>query len=182
MTVLGYAIVDASWGPIHVAATESAVAAVEQLVPTDAFLDGLERRWGRRPDARGSLADEAAAQLGDYLAGRRRAFDLPVDLGARPAWDRAVLGGVAAVPWGSATSYGRVARRIGRPGAGRAVGGAVGRNPIGIVVPCHRVLAGDGSIGGYGGDWWGSREALLEVKRELLRLEGIVLPATRLFD
>jgi methylated-DNA-[protein]-cysteine S-methyltransferase len=80
------------------------------------------------------------------------------------------------------TSYGRVARRIGRPGAARAVGGAVGRNPIGIVIPCHRVVAGDGSIGGYGGDWWGSREALLEVKRELLRLEGVDLPATRLFD
>jgi methylated-DNA-[protein]-cysteine S-methyltransferase len=94
----------------------------------------------------------------------------------------AVLGGVAAVPWGEATSYGRVARRIGRPGAARAVGGAVGRNPIGIVIPCHRVLAGDGSLGGYGGDWWGSRDALLEIKRELLRLEGIEVPVARLFD
>lgn len=182
MTALAYALVEASWGPIHLAATRTAVVAVEQLLPTDAFVEAIEGRWGGRPAAGGRLADEAAAQLTDYLAGRRVAFDLPIDLGARPPWDRAVLGGVAAVPWGAATSYGRVARRIGRPGAARAVGGAVGRNPIGIIVPCHRVLAGDGSIGGYGGDWWGSREALLEVKRELLRLEGITLPATRLLD
>ena len=70
----------------------------------------------------------------------------------------------------------------GRPGAARAVGGAVGRNPVAIVVPCHRVLAGDGSIGGYGGDWFGSRELLLDIKRELLRIEGVTLPAAALVD
>jgi methylated-DNA-[protein]-cysteine S-methyltransferase len=80
------------------------------------------------------------------------------------------------------TSYGRVARRIGRAGAARAVGGAVGRNPIGLLIPCHRVIAGDGSLGGYGGAWFGTREALLEVKRTLLELEGVALPARRLFD
>jgi methylated-DNA-[protein]-cysteine S-methyltransferase len=74
------------------------------------------------------------------------------------------------------TSYGRLARAIGRPGAARAAGGAVGRNPIGLLIPCHRVIAGDGSIGGYGGDWMGSREQLLDIKRELLALEGIGLP------
>jgi methylated-DNA-[protein]-cysteine S-methyltransferase len=60
------------------------------------------------------------------------------------------------------------------------VGGAIGRNPIGLAIPCHRVVAGDGSIGGYGGDWYGSREALLEIKRELLAIEGIRLPVTDL--
>lgn len=70
------------------------------------------------------------------------------------------------------TSYGRLARWIGRPGAARAVGGAVGRNPIGLIVPCHRVIAGDGSIGGYGGSWLGDRDALLAIKRRLLALEG----------
>jgi methylated-DNA-[protein]-cysteine S-methyltransferase len=180
---IAYVIVDAPWGPVNVAATPEAIVAVEQLVPPDVFLASLARR-GFEPNANGranGLAEVAGAQLADYLAGRRTAFELPIDLGRRPDWDRAVLGGVAGVPWGQATSYGRVARRIGRAGAARAVGGAVGRNPIGIVIPCHRVLAGDGSIGGYGGDWWGSRELLLDVKRELLRLEGIELPARQLF-
>jgi len=62
---------------------------------------------------------------------------------------------------------------IGRAGAARAVGGAVGRNPVGLVVPCHRVIAGDGTLGGYGGGWWGGRQAGLELKRELLAREGV---------
>lgn len=181
-----YVIVDAPWGPIHLAATPTAVVALSHLASTDQFVGALERRFGKaRPGRGGSddrLAHKAAEQVEEYLAGRRRTFHLPLELGPRAAWDVEVLAGVAAVPWGEATSYGRVARRIGRPGAARAVGGAVGRNPIGIVIPCHRVLAGDGSLGGYGGDWWGSRDALLEIKRELLRLEGIELPVTRLFD
>jgi methylated-DNA-[protein]-cysteine S-methyltransferase len=187
---LAYGLVDAPWGPVHVATTTRAVVAVSHLVPTDGFLDGLRRRWGGEIRPAGPGADPAATRLAQaamealatYLAGERRAFELPIDLGHRPAWDVAVLDGVRQVPWGHVTSYGRVARRIGRPGAARAVGGAVGRNPVGILVPCHRVVAGDGTIGGYGGDWWGSRDALLEIKRELLRLEGVTIPARELFD
>jgi len=78
------------------------------------------------------------------------------------------------IPWGEVASYGGVARAIGRPGAARAVGAAVGRNPIGLVVPCHRVIAGDGSLGGYGGSWFGEASALRDVKRQLLALEGTV--------
>jgi methylated-DNA-[protein]-cysteine S-methyltransferase len=186
MPDVAYEIVDAPWGPIHLAATSTAVVALSHLLPTELFVASLERRFMNVQPGRsgrdGRVARAAGEQIHEYLAGRRRTFDLPIELGSRVAWDVEVLAGVAAVPWGEATSYGRVARRIGRPGAARAVGGAVGRNPIGIVIPCHRVLAGDGSLGGYGGDWWGSREALLEVKRELLRLEGIELPVRRLFD
>lgn len=187
---IAYALVDAPWGPVHLAASPAGVVAIEQLTPTAGFLERLRLRTGgivelagprSHAEARRS-ADAAAEQLDDYLRGRRAAFDLRLMLGDRPSWDRAVLGGVAAVPWGEVTSYGRVARRVGRPGAARAVGGAVGRNPIAIVVPCHRVVSGDGNLGGYGGDWLGSRAALLDVKRELLRLEGVTLPATRLFD
>jgi methylated-DNA-[protein]-cysteine S-methyltransferase len=76
-------------------------------------------------------------------------------------------------------SYGMVARTIDRPGAARAVGGAVGRSPIGIVVPCHRVIAGDGTLGGYGGEWYGSREQGLELKQELLAMEGLDIPRRR---
>jgi O-6-methylguanine DNA methyltransferase len=89
----------------------------------------------------------------------------------------AVLEAVRRVPLGQVTSYGRLARAIGRPGAARAVGGALGRNPIGLAIPCHRVIAGDGSLGGYGGDRWGSREDLLALKRALLEHEGVTLPA-----
>ena len=78
-------------------------------------------------------------------------------------------------PWGETASYGEIARRIGAPGAARAVGGALGRNPISLIVPCHRVIAADGTIGGYGGDAWGSREAALDRKRALLRREGVTV-------
>jgi methylated-DNA-[protein]-cysteine S-methyltransferase len=118
-----------------------------------------------------------------FLDGRPGELEaLPIDLVVRSPWDEAVLGQVRRVGWGDVTSYGRVARAIGRRGAARAVGGAVGRNPIGLAIPCHRVLAGDGSIGGYGGDWFGSREELLDIKRELLRLEGVGLPARHLVE
>ena len=113
------------------------------------------------------------------LDGRRRAFDVPIDLEDRPAWDRMVLAAIREVPWGEVTSYGQLARRIDRSGAARAVGGAVGRCPIGLIIPCHRVIAGDGSLGGYGGDWFGSRERLLELKSELLAREGIDIPVRR---
>ena len=99
----------------------------------------------------------------------------PLDLEDRPAWDRAVLDAVRAIPRGETRSYGEIARAIGRPGAARAVGGAVGRNPISLLIPCHRVIASDGSLGGYGGDAWGSRDERLALKRELLLREGITV-------
>jgi methylated-DNA-[protein]-cysteine S-methyltransferase len=194
------------WGPIHVAATDRGLVAVAWLQPIEQVIADLERRLhgevaaaraadpagaanapaapaapsAPADDPRRTLLDRTIAELQRWLAGEPATFDLPLDLADRPAWDRAVLEAVKATPWGSVTSYGAVARAIGRPGAARAVGGAVGRNPIGIVVPCHRVIAGDGSIGGYGGDAWGNRESRLELKRSLLRLEGVFVgPPTR---
>jgi len=138
---------------------------------------GLEHRAGSS-----RILDRAIAAIERFFERDPTAFDdLPLDLAGHGAWDRAVFLGVRRLRRGEVTSYGRLARMIGRPGAARAVGGAVGRNPIGLAIPCHRVIAGDGSIGGYGGDWFGSREQLLEIKRELLALEGIELP-TRLTD
>ena len=114
---------------------------------------------------------EAVTEL---LAGGAPAMDvIPVDLGDRPEWDRLVLGAVRSIPRGTTASYGEVARRIGRPGAARAVGGAVGRNPVGLLIPCHRVIAGDGTLGGYGAAAWGGVEAALDLKRALLALEGV---------
>ena len=97
---------------------------------------------------------------------------IPVDLAGLSDWDRLVLAASEGLAWGETIGYGRLAERIGRRGAARAVGGSVGRNPIGLLVPCHRVIAGDGTLGGYGGGWFGERERLLEIKSILLGLEG----------
>jgi methylated-DNA-[protein]-cysteine S-methyltransferase len=179
----------APWGPIRLAASSSGLVAAEQLTSQAEFDDRLARRFRQAPVPADSPGADPAAV--DQLERARAAFerfvngeltaldDLPVDLVDRPGWDRAVLGAVRTIPSGSTASYGDVARMVGRPGAARAVGGAVGRNPLGLVVPCHRVIAGDGTLGGYGGAWWGGREAGLELKRTLLAREGVTLPTSR---
>jgi methylated-DNA-[protein]-cysteine S-methyltransferase len=170
------------WGPVRIAATSRGLAAVELLSSDEAFTAGLARRGlvessGHAGAAASRLADEAATAIEAFLDGEPVALGaLPVDMDDRPAWDRLVLGAVAAIPRGATASYGEVARRVGRTGAARAVGGAVGRNPVGLLVPCHRVIAADGSLGGYGAAAWGGREAALDVKRALLALEGISVP------
>ena len=172
--------VAAPWGPVHIGASARGVVALEILAPRDEFVRRLERRLHAEVRAgHARILDRAATQVEEFLAGARRAFDVPLDLSDRPAWDRTVLAGVREIPWGETTSYGRLARQIDRPGAARAVGGAVGRCPVGLIIPCHRVIAGDGSLGGYGGDWFGSRERLLELKSELLAREGIDIPVPR---
>jgi methylated-DNA-[protein]-cysteine S-methyltransferase len=177
--------VGAPWGPIHVAATDVAVVGLAVLAPLEPFIDDVARRTGRERvrDGRGAILDRAIAAIEAFLDGRPELLaGLPLDLADRGSWDRAVFAGVRTLGWGEVTSYGRLARAIGRRGAARAVGGAVGRNPIGLAVPCHRVIAGDGTIGGYGGDWFGSRETLLGIKRELLAREGVSLPTANLRD
>ena len=166
------------WGPIQVAAVSHAVIGIAIVTPREPFVSDVVRRTGRAPaPGTNPTLDRAVAAVEAFVAGDAGAFvDLPLDLGDRGVWDQAVLGGVRGLEWGEVTSYGRLAAAIGRRGAARAVGGAVGRNPIGLAIPCHRVIAGDGTIGGYGGDWFGSREQLLEIKRELLEREGIRLP------
>jgi methylated-DNA-[protein]-cysteine S-methyltransferase len=169
------------WGPVRIAATARGVAAAELLSTAEGFTAGLDRR-GLVPDATragdraAAQAREAAARITLALAGEDADLErLPIDIEDRPAWDRMVLDAVRAIPRGQTAGYGEVARRIGRTGAARAVGGAVGRNPVGLLVPCHRVIAGDGTLGGYGAAAWGGREAALDLKRELLALEGIVV-------
>jgi len=177
--IVHVAAVEAPWGNIHLAAWDRGVVACESLTPWEPFVERLERRL--RTDVAATshpVLDEAVAQVVAFLADERRAFDLPIDLSDRPAWDQVVLGAVGDVPWGSVATYGQIARAVDRPGAARAVGGAVARSPIGIVVPCHRIVAATG-LGGYGGEGdlgFGSREAGLRLKRELLLREGIDIP------
>ena len=177
------ASIGAPWGPIRLAAHPRGLVAVDQLVSAEAFGDRLQRRFGAAPiDIRDAPPGTAAfgivtialEAVRAYLDGDLDALDgLPMDLDDRPDWDRSVLAAVRGIRPGTTASYGDVARMIGRGGAARAVGGAVGRNPVGLVVPCHRVIAGDGTLGGYGGGWWGGRQAGLELKRELLAREGV---------
>lgn len=181
--LLQIASVIAPWGPIRVAAAEGGVVAIEQLVSEDDFLARLERRFGRVTPAAATGHAGAARHLATAVAALTAYLDgdvgalqpLPIDLADRSGWDRLVLGAVRAIPPGATASYGEVARMAGKPGAARAVGGAVGRNPIGLVIPCHRVIAGDGTLGGYGGGWWGGRQAGLDLKRELLAREGVAI-------
>jgi methylated-DNA-[protein]-cysteine S-methyltransferase len=185
-TSVVYTLVPAPWGPIHLAATDRALVALEVFSPTDSFLARLERRLGRtaRPtgDATGNgFLHDAAQALRGYLDGSLRSLDFPVDLNGLSEWDRRVLGVVRSIPYGQVSSYGGVARLAGSPGAARAVGSAVGRNPIGLLIPCHRVIAGNGSLGGYGGEWAGDRVRLLEIKEVLLTREGVSLPPATLF-
>jgi methylated-DNA-[protein]-cysteine S-methyltransferase len=172
--------VEAPWGAVHLAAWDRGLLACESLTPFEPFVERLERRLRTTvTDKPHPVLEAAADQVSAFLEDRRRSFDLPIDLSDRPAWDQAVLRAVADVPWGRVASYGQIARAVDRPGAARAVGGAVARSPIGIVVPCHRIVAADGTLGGYGGDGafgFGSREQGLRLKRELLLREGVDIP------
>ncbi len=119
-------------------------------------------------DVQDKVLEACATQLGEYFAGRRTRFELPL-APAGTAFQREVWAALEKIPYGALSSYAEIARTIGRPAATRAVGAANGRNPLPIVIPCHRVIGSDGSLTGYGGG--------LEKKRRLLSLEGAPLPA-----
>ncbi|MDR9396933.1 methylated-DNA--[protein]-cysteine S-methyltransferase [Pontimonas sp.] len=103
----------------------------------------------------------AKAQLEEYFAGTRHTFDVPVSMKGTP-FQEAVWSALESIPYGETASYGQLAQRVGRPGAARAVGGAVGGNPVPIIVPCHRVMGSTGKITGYsGGDGIATKKALL---------------------
>lgn len=121
-------------------------------------------RWACAPEH--PVLQEAQTQLRQYFAGRRTTFELPIDLSAGTAFQQSVWQVLLKIPRGATWSYGAVSAAIGKPAAVRAVGGAVGRNPLGIVVPCHRVIGADGSLTGYAGG--------LDRKVALLQLESQV--------
>ena len=117
--------------------------------------------WRERHDD--ALLRRAADQLHAYFAGEMLAFDVPLDLQGTP-FQRRVWQALLAIPGGETRSYGEIARALGSAAAVRAVGGAVGRNPVSVIVPCHRVIGSDGSLTGYAGG--------VDRKRALLKLEG----------
>ena len=118
--------------------------------------------WPDTPDH--PVAKAARTQLDEYFAGQRTAFDLPLDLSSGTAFQQAVWRALLSIPPGATRSYGAISADVSRPAAVRAVGGAVGRNPLSIVVPCHRVIGANGALTGYAGG--------LERKIALLQLES----------
>jgi methylated-DNA-[protein]-cysteine S-methyltransferase len=155
-------------GPILLAATEQALVGL--------WFDGQRHqpdasRWHPAPGH--PVLTLASQQLGDYLAGRRQQFELPLSLSGGSAFEQAVWQALQAIPHGGTCSYSALAAAIGRPKAARAVGAAVGRNPLGIIVPCHRVLGAGGALTGYAGG--------LARKVALLQLEGAAFAPSPLF-
>jgi methylated-DNA-[protein]-cysteine S-methyltransferase len=162
---VAFATIDSPLGRLLVAVTPRGLARVAfaEEDPHE-VLERLARELSPRILESEKATDEIRRELDEYFARRRTTFDVPVDRRLIHGIARDVLRTTARIPFGGVATYGEVARRIGRPRAARAVGNALGSNPIPIVIPCHRVLRAGGEIGGYGG---GPLR-----KASLLRLEG----------
>ena len=161
---VAYRTIDSPLGPLLLAATEQGLVrlAYEQE-DHEQVLQTLAARVSPRILRAPGRLDEAATQLDDYFAGSRHSFDLPVDLRLAAGFRRQVLDHLRTIGYGRTESYTAVAAATGRPRAVRAVGSACATNPLPVVVPCHRVLRSDGTLGGYIGG--------LGAKRTLLALE-----------
>jgi methylated-DNA-[protein]-cysteine S-methyltransferase len=166
---IAFATIDSPLGPLLLAASDAGLHAVEFPRARHPVPRGADWRPGGH-----RLLREARRQLDEYFAGRRRAFDLPL-APQGTGFQREVWYSLATIPYGETVSYAQLAARVGRPKAMRAVGAANGRNPLPIVLPCHRVIGADGSLTGFGGG--------LDAKRFLLQLEGALpRPAERSLD
>jgi methylated-DNA-[protein]-cysteine S-methyltransferase len=152
--VTDFAYLESPIGLIEIGGTVDAITALQ-------FVEARREGASSNP-----LIDAAARQVGEYFAGTRRAFDLPLDLGGTP-FQRAVWARLLEIPYGEMTTYQTIAAVLGRPRAVRAVGAAIGQNPVSILVPCHRVVGSNGSLTGYAGGLWR--------KERLLRHEGALL-------
>lgn len=161
---VAYRTVDTPVGPLLLAATPTGLVRVAyEREGFDAVLATLASRVSPRVLQAPQRLDPAARELEEYFGGRRTTFDLPLDLTLSSGFRQTVQRYLPQIGYGRTATYGEVARIVGNPRAGRAVGTACATNPLPVVVPCHRVLRGDGALGGYlGGP---------EAKSTLLRLE-----------
>jgi len=165
-----YASIDSPIGPIWAAATDAGLLQVHLRWSEDAILSAIKRRIDAQIIHDPGRFEELRGLLEAYFDGERVAFDLPLDLRGTE-FQKAVWRAIHKIPYGKLSSYGRLAAAVGRPRAVRAAGNAVGANPLAIVIPCHRVIRSDGSLGGFGGG--------LDLKRYLLSIEGVLPPPGR---
>jgi len=156
---------DTPIGPLLVGVTDHGVCRISFDAEPEHHLETLARRFGPRVLRSAKPVEEVRRELDEYFAGRRRHFDLDVDTRFLSVYSQRVLQELAQVEYGTTTTYGTLATRSGNPRAARAVGTIMNRNPIPIVLPCHRVVGASGALTGYAGG--------LERKELLLRLEGI---------
>jgi methylated-DNA-[protein]-cysteine S-methyltransferase len=165
---VSYAFVDSPVGTMIAAGTERGLACLgyEDLHGgADPLLERIAAEISPRVLLAPAKLDRVRRELDEYFAGTRQDFDLELDLTLARPFARRILAATARIPFGSTSTYGAVAAEAGSPGAARAAGGALGSNPIPIVVPCHRVLARNGTLHGYTGG--------LHRKQQLLELEGV---------
>jgi len=166
-------------GPIWLAASEHGLLVVDFFEDQVSFAQSLEHRFPNRPiqpltdlnPSKDRLLQEqillkAVRQIDDYLAGKRKDFDLLIDWSAMAPFQQSALRATCAIPRGQVATYAEIASRIGRPRAARAVGRAEATNPMPLVIPCHRVVGSDGKLHGYGG------RGGLQTKAWLLQMEG----------
>ncbi len=162
---VAYDLADSPVGDLLVAVTDRGLCKIAYR-PEEA-LDELAADFGVRVLRIPKRVDRVRRELDEYFGGTRRDFDLETDLSPVPEFHRLALRELARVPYGQVTTYGALAAKVGRPNAARAIGGAMNRNPIPIVLPCHRVVGAGGKLTGYAGG--------LDRKETLLRLEGALL-------
>jgi len=161
---VGFDVVESPIGSLFVAASDEGLAAISFDPKPEEHLEQLARFAGPRVLRSPKSVDATRRELDEYFEGKRRAFDLSLDLRGLPTFTLSVLRELGRVPYGETTTYGALAGKVGHPRAARAVGTVMNRNRIPIVLPCHRVVGADGSLVGYGGG--------LDKKVKLLELEG----------
>ena len=162
-----YDLIESELGPLLAAVTDRGLASITYDPDPEHELEALARLAGPRVLRAPRALDETRRELDDYFEGKRTAFDLALDLRGVTGFSLDVLNELAKVPYGQTATYGELADRAGNPRAARAVGMVMNRNPIPIVLPCHRIVGSSGQLVGYGGG--------LDRKELLLRLEGAML-------
>lgn len=165
-----YGVIEGTWlSPVYLAMGSDGLVMIELGGSEKEFISSI-KHLAEAPARRDREATRTSTdQIRAYLKGERQAIDLPIDWSILSTFQRVVLQVTCNVPFGSVTTYGAIAQQIGKPDAARAVGQALSHNPIPLAIPCHRVLAIDGSLRGYGG------AGGLKTKQALLELEGASL-------
>ena len=163
-----YARMDSPIGPLLIAMSDDGVCEVGFARGNgEAAFHRTLRKRGFEPVEDDERVAPAIAQLREYFAGTRNEFDLPIDMTGITPFTQNVLSAITTIPFGRLSTYQEIAQRIGKPKATRAVGNALGKNPVAIIVPCHRIVRSDSSLGGYTGG--------IDIKQHLLSLEGSIL-------
>ncbi len=162
---LYYSVVPGPWGLMGLAASDKGLIHIQTVVASEkAYVAFLRRCFDSVPEKKVKRLQPVANQLGLYLKGKLKKFDYPLDVSHGTPFQKQVWQKLASIPYGETRSYAWLAQAVKRPQAFRAVGNANGRNPIPILLPCHRVIQSNGGLGGYTGG--------LHIKKYLLELEG----------